>query len=75
MSTREQVHYIVDCLSEEQLQGLIMLLRGYSAPDIEEIEPDEWDIEMIKRAEAENNGETISIEDFSKELGIDYDSL
>lgn len=75
MSTRERVHYIVDCLSEEQLQGLIMLLQGYSAPDIEEVEPDEWDTEMIKRAEAENDGKTTSIQDFAKELGIDYDSL
>ena len=75
MSTRERVHFIIDQLSEEQLQGLIMLLQGYSAPDIEEVEPDEWDNEMIKRAEAENDGKTTSIEDFAKELGIDYDSL
>lgn len=75
MSTRERVHFIIDQLSEEQLQGLIMLLQGYSEPDIEEVEPDEWDTEMIKRAEAENDGKTTSIEDFAKELGIDYDSL
>lgn len=75
MSTREQVHYIVDCLSEEQLRGLLMIFGDYSAPDIKEAEPDDWDMEMIKRAEAENNGETISIEELSKELGIDYDSL
>lgn len=35
---------------------------------IEEIEPDEWDLEMIKQAEEENDGETISLESFAKEI-------
>lgn len=70
MSTREQVHYIVDCLSEEQLRGLLMIFGDYSAPDIKEAEPDDWDMEMIKRAEADKS-EGEPIEDFAKRLGID----
>lgn len=35
---------------------------------IEEIEPDEWDLEMIKQAEEENDGEAISLEIFAKEI-------
>ncbi len=75
MSTREHVHYIVDCLSEEQLMGLVMLLKNCYPSEIEEVEPDEWDKEMICRAKVENDGSTISIENLSKELGIDYGSL
>ena len=30
MSTREYVNHILDGLSEEQLQGLAMLLNGFS---------------------------------------------
>lgn len=30
MSTREYVNHILDGLSEEQLQGLVMLLNGFS---------------------------------------------
>ena len=36
--------------------------------NIEEIEPDEWDLAMIKHAEEENDGETISLESFAKEI-------
>lgn len=47
---------------------LAMACNGY--PVFPEVEPDEIDMEMISRANAENDGETISIEEFSKELGI-----
>lgn len=50
-----------------------MSTKEYSLPKFPEVEPDEWDLEMIKRAEKENDGETINIEDFARELGIDYD--
>ncbi len=33
MSTREYVNHILDGLSEEQLQGLVMLLNGFSHSD------------------------------------------
>lgn len=75
MSTREYVYSLIDRLSEEQLKGLILLLQGGAFPVIPEVEPDEIDMEMIRRAEAENDGETITIEELAKELGIDHDSL
>lgn len=76
MSTKELAYSLIDRLDEQQLNALIVILQGISGADtIEEVEPDEWDLEMIKRAETENDGETTSIEDLTKELGIDYDSL
>lgn len=76
MSTKELAYSLIDRLDEQQLNALIVILQGISgAGTVEEVEPDEWDLEMIKRAETENDGETTSIEDLTKELGIDYDSL
>ena len=75
MSTKELAYNLIDKLTESQLQGLVMLLQGYVSSDVEEIEPDEWDLEMIKQAEEENDGETISLESFAKELGIDDDDI
>lgn len=75
MSTREMVYSLIDRLNDVQLEAIMGVLNQFSIPEYNEVEPDEWDLEMIKRAEEENDGETTSIEDFAKELGIDYDSL
>lgn len=72
MSTKELAYSLMDSLTERQLEAIVEILKGLSLPKIPEVEPDEWDLEMIKRAEEENDGEVITIEDFAKELGIDY---
>ena len=46
------------------MQGII------AGVGIEEVEPDEWDLEMIARAEAENDDEGITLEAFAAELGV-----
>lgn len=72
MSTREIAYSLIDRLDEKQLDAIIVILSGMSgAKNIEEIEPDEWDKKMIKRAETDNDGETVSIEDLAAKLGID----
>lgn len=52
-----------------------MSTREYSFPKFPEVEPDEWDLEMIRRAEEDNDDDVMTIEDFAKSLGIDFDSL
>lgn len=74
MSTRERVHLMVDTMTEEQLSALLILFGSFSAVSTE-VDPDEWDMEMIKRAESENDGSVTSIDDLAKELGIDYGSI
>lgn len=74
MSTRELALTILNSLTEEQLQAFVTLF-GNPINRIPEVEPDEWDKEMIQRAKAENDGETISIEELAAETGIDYESL
>ncbi|MCH5348453.1 MAG: hypothetical protein J1E40_03955 [Oscillospiraceae bacterium] len=51
-----------------------MLLQEYVKSDIEEVEPDEWELQMIAESEADDS-EPMPIEEFAKELNIDYDSL
>lgn len=74
MSTRELALTILNSLTEEQLQAFVTLF-GNPVNRIPEVEPDDWDKEMIQRAKAENDGETISIEELAAETGIDYESL
>ncbi len=75
MSTKELVYRYIDRLNESQLNAIIAVLKQFNIPMYEEIEPDEWDMEMIRRAETENDGETVSIEELAKDLGVDYGSL
>lgn len=64
MSTRERVHLMVDTMTEEQLSALLILFGSFSAVSTE-VDPDEWDMEMIKRAESENDGSVTSIDDLA----------
>ncbi len=76
MSTKELAYSLIDKLDEKQLDAIVVILSGMSGVNlVEEVEPDEWDMEMIKRAEAENDGETIPIEELTRNLGLDYGSL
>ena len=52
------MHFVVEMLES---------LKAYAG---EEIEPDEWDLQMIEEAERENDGETVTIEDIANELGV-----
>ena len=74
MSTKELAYNLIDKLSENQLKGLLMLLQEYVNSEIEEVEPDEWELQMIAESEADDS-EPMPIEDYAKGLGIDYDSL
>ena len=76
MSTTERLHTIIDEMPMDQQEAWLIILEASRRKQvIEETEPDEWDLEMIKQAEEENDGEAISLESFAKELGIDHDSL
>lgn len=60
MSTREQAVQILNQLTEEQL--------------IPKEEPDAWDREMIADSKEENT-ESMKLDDFVKELGLQPDDL
>lgn len=70
MSNRERVLQLIDDVPDNKLVFVVSMLESLKAYAGEAIEPDEWDLQLIAEAKAENDGETVTIEDLSKELGI-----
>ena len=52
------------------MYSIIGILEGAAIPDIEEVEPDEWDLKMIAEADSENDGEEVTLEELKQELGL-----
>ena len=70
MSNRERVLQLIHDVPDDKLIFVVDMLESLRAYAGETIEPDEWDLQMIAEAEAENNGVTVSLDDLSKELGV-----
>ena len=70
MSDRERAMQLLEKVPETKLYYIIGILEGAIIPDIEEVEPDEWDLKMIDEANRENDGEEVSLEELKKELGL-----
>ena len=70
MSDRERAMQLLEKVPETKLYYIIGILEGAIIPDIEEVEPDEWDLKMIEEASSENDGEEVTLEDIKKELGL-----
>lgn len=70
MSDRERAMQLLEKVPETKLYYIIGILEGAAIPDIEEVEPDEWDLKMIAEATRENDGEEVTLEDLKKELGL-----
>lgn len=70
MSDRERAMQLLEKVPETKLYYIIGILEGAIIPDIEEVEPDEWDLKMIEEASSENDGEEVTLEDLKKELGL-----
>lgn len=69
MSTKERIYHLIDGLNEEQLNGLLTMLTGYTQI-IAEAEDDAYCAKLYRDAKEDEGGETTSVEDFAKELGI-----
>ena len=70
MNDRERAMQLLEKVPETKLYYIIGILEGAIIPDIEEVEPDEWDLKMIEEASHENDGEEVTLEDLKKELGL-----
>lgn len=73
MSTKEKAFYIFNQLTEEQLEAFVILF-GKNFGFIPEEVPDEWDRDMIADSR-EDNDESMSLDDFVKELGFNPNDL
>lgn len=70
MSNKERAIQLLEDIPENKLVFIVDMLENIKAYAGEEIEPDEWDLEMIEHAERENDGHGIPIETLAEELGI-----
>ena len=70
MSNRERVIQLIDDMPDNKLAFVVDMLESLKSYAGEAIQPDEWDLEMIAEAEKVNDGETVTIDDLAKELGI-----
>lgn len=70
MNEKEQLKQVIDRLPDYKLAYVAKLIMNIEKTYIEEIEPDEWDLEMIAHAKKVNNGNGIPIETLASELGV-----
>lgn len=70
VSNRERVLQLIADIPDIKLHFVVEMLESLKAYAGEEIEPDEWDLQMIAQAERENDGETVTLEDLVHELGV-----
>lgn len=75
MSDRERLKQVIDQLPEYKLAYIANLILNIEKTDMEEIDPDEWDLKMIEDATANNDGSTISLDELLKKEGLTYADL
>ena len=69
-NNRKTATQIINSMSENKLPYVIKILRKINNT-YENVEPDEWDLNLLTQAQKENDGTVISIEDLAKDLGIE----
>lgn len=75
MSNKERVLQLIDNIPDQKLLFIINMLESLKAYAGEEIEPDEWDLQMIEQAQKENDGETVSFEEMLAKDGFTHEDL
>lgn len=71
MSNRERAAILLQGIPDNKMSFVINLLENLQGYAGEAIEPDDWDREMLSRAEKENDGTTVTLEQMAEELGIE----
>lgn len=75
MSEREKLKQVIDRLPEYKIAYVANLILGIEKSDIEEVEPDEWDLKMISDAKIHNDGSAVSLEELLEREGLTYADL
>ena len=70
MSNKERVLQLIDDIPDQKLIYVVDILNSIKNLLVEEVDPDEWDLQMINQAQEENDGTTISFEKLADELGV-----
>ena len=75
MSERERIKQAIDRLPEYKLAYVSNLILSIEKTDIEEVEPDEWDLAMIAEAKKHNDGSVVTLEELLEKEGLSYADL
>jgi hypothetical protein len=75
-ASKAKAHQLIDALPDEKMSKVLIILEGVKDIIIEDEEPDEWDLQLVKEAqEALKNGEFIPFEEVLKEAGLNEKDL
>lgn len=75
MSEREKAMQLIREIPDNKLVFVVDMLNSIKSLLIEEVEPDEWDLEMIAQAKQENDGTKVSFEELLQKEGLTYADL
>lgn len=75
MSEREKLKQVIDRLPECKISYVANLILSIEKAEMEEVEPDEWDLKMISDAKEQNDGSSVSLEELLKREGLTYADL
>ncbi len=75
MSEREKAIQLIKEIPDNKLVFVVDMLNSIKKLLIEEVEPDEWDLEMIAQAEQENDGTKVSFDELLQKEGLTFADL
>lgn len=78
MSNREKAINIINQIPDYKLIYVVDVLNGIKnmlIDNIEEVNPDEWDLAMIREAQKVNDGTTTTFEELLARDGLTYADL
>lgn len=75
MSNKEKVLQLIDDIPDYKLIYVIDMLNSIKSLLVEEIEPDEWDLQMIADAKKNNDGTTVTLDEMLAKDGLTYEDL
>ncbi len=75
MSNKERVLQLIDEIPDYKLIYVVDMLNSIKNLLVEEIAPDQWDLQIIEQARKENDGTTVSFEEMLKKDGFTYEDL
>lgn len=77
MSNKDKIISLLDIIPDNKIGYVLAYIQGITADIAEpdEVDPDEWDMQMITEAEKINDGTTISFDELLAKDGITYADL
>ena len=75
MSNKEQILQLIDNILDYKLTYVVDILNSIKNMLLEEVAPDEWDLQMITDAKRDNDGATATFEEMLKRDGLTYADL